>query len=77
MIALIVWSVKTEAHYIGTCDNTDLDHKDRADICATAGPVLSIIILIIQTIIAAYFTIIYYKRGESVEIEYPALKVDS
>ena len=77
MTALIVWSAKTDANYAGECNNSDLDHKNKAAICATSGPVLSIIILIIQTINAVYFTLIYYNRGESIEIEYPELKTNT
>jgi len=45
------------------CENDELAADEKADICVTSGPVISVVQLLIQIFLAVYFSLIYYKRG--------------
>ena len=49
---------------MGECENEDMDTTDQLDVCISVGPVLMFIQLLLQIVLAVYFTIIYYKRGD-------------
>ena len=64
LVAVITWSVLSEVKFErGDCENDDLDPDEQADVCITTGPILMIVQLFLQIMLAVYFSTIYYKRG--------------
>ena len=64
LVAIASWAVMSEVEFkMDDCENDELAADEKADICVTSGPVISVVQLLIQIFLAVYFSLIYYKRG--------------
>ena len=66
LVAIVGWAAMSEVKFeMDDCKNDDVDSDEAYDICIREGPVISIIQLFIQVMVACYFSVIYYNRGIS------------
>ena len=64
LAAIAGWSSLSEVKFeMDDCSNDDVDSDEAYDICIRAGPVVSIMQLLIQVVVGCYFSVIYYNRG--------------
>lgn len=64
LVAIICWTVMSRIKFkYDDCSNDDTDPDERYDVCIRAGPIISIIQLVVQMIAAIYLSIVYMKRG--------------
>ena len=70
LVAISSWAGLSEVKFeMDDCSNDDVDSDEAYDICIRAGPVISIVQLLIQVVIGCYFSVIFYKRGTSKVME--------
>lgn len=70
LIAVICWATISEVKFENDdCVNDDTEPDEAYDVCIKEAPILIIVQLFIQIFLAAYFTLIYVKRGDSSTVE--------
>ena len=70
LVAIVSWINQSEVKFeMDDCNNDDTDADEALDVCIKSGPVLSIVQLFLQLFLAAYFTLVYMKRGKSEIVE--------
>jgi hypothetical protein len=67
LLGICLWFGISEARFDGSCDNDDIEAGDRLDLCATDGPILAIVQVIVQLIAALWFTLVYFRREIKIE----------
>ena len=66
LVAIVSWIQLSEVKFeMDDCNNDDTASDEAYDVCIKIGPVLSLVQLFLQILLAVYFTAVYGKRGKA------------
>ena len=70
LVAIVSWISVSEVKFeMGDCSNDDTEADEAFDVCIKSGPVISLVQLFLQIFLAAYFSLVYFRRGKTEIIE--------